>query len=955
MDKVEYKLRSDEIKKLIQQKDFAQAAEIADTIDWRRVKSVMMLCTISDVYKMNRRYENAKDLLLLAYDRRPGGRSIVYSLCELCLRTGDLVQAMEYYKEFVNVAPKDPGRYILQYKIYEDQDVSLEERIEVLEELKKHDYREKWAYELAYLYHRVGLATRCVEECDEMIACFGDGEYVVKAMELKMLHQPLTAEQQRVYDHRFDPKQEEEEFLDEEEVLDEEDDERSTGHDENAEERYSALDDGQAEEHTAVWKKEDVQVNMVTGDTIVYEPVRAEDLAEYDLRDTETNEEEPEEPEVPEESIDYADIEPSVEIPERIEEEEPDIFVKTMDVGQYNTINLQAALAQELKPYLDDGDDEYESESMEPEVVEPEISESQVEETPKETVIEEESEDIFDEEPIMVSEPDEVEKSEVFFGETGEINVNRPVSQANSYEKKMAEIEPPRAMADVLSQESDGQLRIVLPQGQAVEKQITGQMDIEDVLAEWERMKRENEEKRKAEVRRHVLQQTGSMFTEFEAAVRDGLLEKLEKDDSSNAVLPNQDADDIFVDQPADDIFADEPADDIFADQPVDDIFADQPTDGIFREADSEKTTEDFEDLEEAEEIEEIEEIKEIEDTEAIEDALEEQTEESEEAVEPEETAESEEEAESERDVEEGTVKVTPDEQAEESEEDVESEENAEETEEEPAEDSEEPEEESGDEQEAEEVKEKVRSMTREEREHFSSYIQSRQTREQIVKAIDDISLAAYTGNVIISGEVDVDTIPLAKKIIREIQSNDSNFSGQVAKISGNGLNQKNMDETIDRLQNGALIVQKASTMNEQTVTNLHKALQREDLGIVVVLQDDTKSMDQFLEQYDFLKGEFTSRIDVKALSNDMLVAYGKQYAREQEYAIDDLGVLALHNRIEKRQTIDHAVTMAEVREIVDEAISHARRISLGHFVGVLVGKRYDDEDMIIVSEKDFL
>ncbi len=653
-----------------------------------------------------------------------------------------------------------------------------------------------------------------------------------------------------------------------------------------------------------------------------------------------------------------------MEIPERIEEEEPDIFVKTMDVGQYNTINLQAALAQELKPYLDDADEEFESESIEPEVVEPESIEPQVEETEasEETVIEEDPEDILDEEPVRVSDPDEVEKSEVFFGETGEINVNRPVSQANSYEKKMAEIEPPRAMADVLSQESDGQLRIVLPQGQAVEKQITGQMDIEDVLAEWERMKRENEEKRKAEVRRHVLQQTGSMFTEFEAAVRDGLLEKLEKDDSSNTVLPNQDADDIFTDQPVDDIFAD---------QPVDDIFADQPTDGIFREADSEKTTEDFEDLEEAEEIEEIE------DTEAVEDALEEQTEESEDSEESEETADSEEAAESEdpaeseeeagaeEDVEEETAEETLDEQAEESDEDVVSEESAEETEEEPAEESKEPEEseeeseeseeESGDEQEAKEVKEKVRSMTREEREHFSSYIQSRQTREQIVKAIDDISLAAYTGNVIISGEVDVDTIPLAKKIIREIQSNDSNFSGQVAKISGNGLNQKDMDETIDRLQNGALIVQKASTMNEQTVTNLHRALQREDLGIVVVLQDDTKSMDQFLEQYDFLKGEFTSRIDVKALSNDMLVAYGKQYAREQEYAIDDLGVLALHNRIEKRQTIDHAVTMAEVREIVDEAIDHARRISLGHFVSILVGKRYDDEDMIIVSEKDFL
>ncbi|MDE7113845.1 MAG: hypothetical protein K2O57_06635 [Acetatifactor sp.] len=204
MDKYEYKVRAESIRELIAQRDYIQAAEIADTIDWRRVKSVMMLCTISDLYKINRRYEDARDLLLLAYERRPGGRNICYSLCELSIKTGEFVQAMEYYKEFVRVAPKDPGRYILQYKLYEDQDVSLEERIEVLEDLKKHDYREKWAYELAYLYHRVGLATRCVEECDEMILWFGEGEYVVKAMELKMLHQPLSAEQQEKYDHRFD-------------------------------------------------------------------------------------------------------------------------------------------------------------------------------------------------------------------------------------------------------------------------------------------------------------------------------------------------------------------------------------------------------------------------------------------------------------------------------------------------------------------------------------------------------------------------------------------------------------------------------------------------------------------------------------------------------------------------------------------------------------------------------
>ena len=200
MDKYEYKVRADEIKELIAQGDYVQAAEIADTIDWRRVKSVMMLCIISDLYKANRRYEDAKNMLLLAYERRPGGRTICYSLCELCIKTEEFVQAVNYYKEFVQVAPKDPGRYILQYKLYEAQDVSLEERIGVLEELKKRDYREKWAYELAYLYHRVGLATRCVEECDELILWFGEGKYVIKALELKMLHAPLTPATEGLFD-----------------------------------------------------------------------------------------------------------------------------------------------------------------------------------------------------------------------------------------------------------------------------------------------------------------------------------------------------------------------------------------------------------------------------------------------------------------------------------------------------------------------------------------------------------------------------------------------------------------------------------------------------------------------------------------------------------------------------------------------------------------------------------
>ena len=203
MDKYEYKIKEDEIKELIKMQEFEEAAEVADTIDWRRVKSVKILCIVSDVYKKLRRYEDSRDMLLLAYDRHPGGRTIVYSLCELAIKMGDTGQALEYCKEFIQLAPKDPGRYILQYKLYEAQEVRLEERITVLEELKKRDYREKWAYELAYLYHKIGMETKCVEECDELIVWFGDGRYVIKAMELKMLHQPLTPEQQEKYDNRF--------------------------------------------------------------------------------------------------------------------------------------------------------------------------------------------------------------------------------------------------------------------------------------------------------------------------------------------------------------------------------------------------------------------------------------------------------------------------------------------------------------------------------------------------------------------------------------------------------------------------------------------------------------------------------------------------------------------------------------------------------------------------------
>lgn len=943
MDKSEYKLRAEEIKDLISRGEYAQAAEIADTIDWRRVKSVMMLCTISDLYKINRRYEDARDMLLLAYERRPGGRTICYSLCELSIKMEEYVQAIEYYKEFVQVAPKDPGRYILQYKLYEAQDVSLEERIAVLEELKKRDYREKWAYELAYLYHRVGLAARCVEECDELILWFGEGKYVIKAMELKMLHQPLTPEQQEKYDHRFNapgshiPSQNSvqdngysgNQGYDQGYTQDGSYD-QGQGYDQNYTQDYSQdgnydQSQGYAQDYSQDGSYDQNQgyvpednYDRVSGDTQVYETVQ----------------------------------QPAQETSAQPVQDDFDIHVKTMDVGQYNTINLQAELAAGLREVL--GEEPKEdtakatSDSITRSIVAP-MMDSDTESLDYPEIAEVSEDD-------LESETEQIEGSEVFFGETGEIgdlsqvpeveteeilpeepaslkkqDVVPELSKAEVEPEATTPVEPPKELANVLAQESDGQISLVMPEAESIEKQITGQMNIEDILAEWERKKKENLEKREEEVRQHVLQQTGAMFTEFEQAVRDGLLEKLEKEKAVDADTVTDEVEELEeiadVNDETEEAPAEvseeepkrEPADTDIVDTEEVEELEEEPAVAEYEEESATEEPDAVVDMEVTQEpAAEIPEVPE-ETTAEIEEASEETTAETEEASE-ESVAEAEEEPE------EAVEEVHEDEQPQ--------------TPEPPV---------------VERDKAKVRALTREERELYAPFIQSKSAREQLVKAIDNISLAAYTGNVIITGEEGMDTLSLAKNMIREIQATDSNFSGKVAKISGHALNKKDVADTLSKLKNGALIIGKASEMNDTTVNTLYKALQQENQGIVIILEDTKREIDRFLEKHEKLKESFTARMDVEALSNDTLVAFGRQYAREMEYSIDELGVLALHTRIEDMQTIDHVVTVVDVKEIVDEAIAHANKKTLKHFFDVLFAKRYDDEDMIILTEKDFV
>ena len=876
MDKYEYKIKEDEIKELIKMQEFEEAAEVADTIDWRRVKSVKILCIVSDVYKKLRRYEDSRDMLLLAYDRHPGGRTIVYSLCELAIKMGDTGQALEYCKEFIQLAPKDPGRYILQYKLYEAQEVRLEERITVLEELKKRDYREKWAYELAYLYHKIGMETKCVEECDELIVWFGDGRYVIKAMELKMLHQPLTPEQQEKYDNRF--AKPEPEPVTEPVVQDE---------------------------------------NVPMGETI------------------------------------------------RIPSEEVDIQVKTLGLRQCDTINLQAEVAAGLKEYLDnqkaheDQDIDFEmadtSEFMmgvlatteivmpEGEVAAEEVAEESAPQEP-ESVVEEEISEVAQEEetqeesveeaePVQEAVPEaEHEKTEE--AETAE-EVKAPVPEDLEWQAG--------EMAKVLSVEGDGQISMVVPESVAIEKQITGQMNFSDIMLEWERMKLELEEKRKENVRQMVLKNTGSMFTEFEASVRDGLLEQLEKGKSMEEILPK--AEKLSVED-------------------IEEVSSDDEDDAVEELTEIEESVDDSVQMGELAEVVEEEELPEAEEVAEVEEIVEAEEEtEAEELPEVEEIAEVEEETEAEEEEELPEVEeITEVEEETEAEDLPEVEEIAEVEEEAEAEEEEEEvslEEADNISVEAEDDSQKdekpSRGLSKEERELFAPYIQGRESKAQLIRVLDTISLAAYTGNVVITGREGLDTIGLARSFVRNLQQEDQNFSGKVAKISGNSLNKRNVPEIVEGLINGALIVQKAGDINEATAKSLYKVLQQETRGIVIILEGTKRTINAFFEKFSILEPCFNARIDMEALSNEALVAFAKKYAREQECSIDEFGMLALHRTIAERQTSDHAVTIMEVKDIMDGAIESANRKTIGHFFSILAAKRYDEEDMIIIREKDFM
>lgn len=855
LDKYEYKVRTDEMKQLVREAKFAEAMEIADSIDWRRVKNTKMLCTVSDIYKINRKFEESKEVLLMAYEKNPASRSIVHSLCELCIKTDDVVQANEFLKEFIRLAPKDNSRYILRYKMLEAQDVSLEERISVLEEYKNREpLSEKWAYELAYLYHRVGLVTRCIEECDQLFLWFGEGKYVLKALELKQLHVPLTSEQQYVYDRQF----------------------YQTHRTHTPTTAYDGY-----EEATAP-KEEEIEVP--TMDVSEYNTINLQRELAESMKELMPDEDTAEESKV--EEVLFSDT--NAEAPPIFED--PFVYQEPIDLTQTPEVLLE----------------EEPEEVLEEEPVEAEVPEPEEEEIVFEDITEESVEDIANQvtkvykaitddvikqatQPLPSVEEKEQPKTTVITPETGnmtEISVSKEEKLQQGMTGKL-----PADMAKMLSQEYDGQIRLVVPETEKVEKQITGQLNIIDVMAEWERIKKEAEEKRAAEVRKHVLDYTGNLFIEFDEASNNTdifkemeLLLAGENEEEAETVEENENSTDAEIAETI------------------------EETEEILFEVPEEETDEDEVELEldlEDEIFEgevELELELELED-EAIEDEVELELDLEEEIIEDEVESEEEPEDEEEEDEKENTS---------------------------------------------------VRTFTSEEKMLFSSFIHTKKDKKKLMAALDEMSLAAYTGNVVITGEEVADTTTLAKAMIKSMQVSDSNFSGKVAKITGAGLDNKDIKEVLAKLENGALIVEKAHKMSEQSAEKLYKELEREGKGIVVIMEGPKSSMNEFMDKNVNLSKVFTARFDITGFSNKALVEFAKRYAKDQEYAMDELAELALHSRIEKMQTKDHKVTVDEVKEIVDGAIAKANKKNLKHFFDVLCSNRYDEEDMIILREKDF-
>lgn len=884
MDKYEYNLKLDQIKALSAEEGYMSAAEIADSINWNKIKNVNTLVKIGEIYEKAERYQDARDILLMAYDRSPIGRMIIYRLAEVAIKMGDYDAATEYYDEFVEIAPHDDMKYVLRYAIKKGQGASFDELITILEEYKDEEYTEEWAYELAYLYHKAGKADKCIDACDELILWFGDGPYVERALELKMLYQPLTKAQEENYRRFKAEKEKPAKIKDEAEVTE-----------------IGAME-------------------MVKGGEIVHDDVTIPQI--------------------------------------------------TVNQEKFNTVNLQQEIAKGMQQIMEAKGKNEVADTMD-------TIKKIVEDIPY-LKLEKEQEE-------YVQQPEETEHIATDEEIDGSLKLN---------------------FKELLGEDADGQMSMVMSEKTQLEHQITGQMSIQDVLEEWEKTRhaaeialKEAEQQKLESAKARALQEAGDIMERL-----NDVIPKLDA-----GVTPKELLEEEYLKVPVDIIeqkaAVKEPEEEqkpdmqeLYADETVDEVQEPQeaPEDTIDEAQEPQEAPEEaIEEVQESQEvpeeaIEEVQESREVPE-EAADEAKEpvgepediimaEESEKDEILMQPttmmpeitddmlnvdddtsdDETSQEKENVSEKRDfdhvtsfIEQEIAKMTAKNPGLEKKldmaktrkmpdislpEDLDSEE---------------------DDSKLKETKH-IKELTSEQKAIFSYFIPVKGMEDQICKAYNAVldhfnrKENASTGNLIIQGEQGCGKTMLATSFIKVLQKDGEQLTGKMGKIDAAALNKKDVQQVVRKITGGCLIIERAGDIDRSIAAQLSFLMEHDITGTLYILEDTSKGIKKALSMDEGFASKFTEKISVPIFTNDELVLFAKSYSAELGYKIDEMAILALHNRISNIERIDQATTLTEVKDIIDEAIDREAHSGLKKAISILTARRYTDDDRIVLKEDHF-
>ncbi len=856
MDKYEYNLKLDQIKALSAEEGYMSAAEIADSINWNKIKNVNTLVKIGEIYEKAERYQDARDILLMAYDRSPIGRMIIYRLAEVAIKMGDYDAATEYYDEFVEIAPHDDMKYVLRYAIKKGQGASFDELITILEEYKDEEYTEEWAYELAYLYHKAGKADKCIDACDELILWFGDGPYVERALELKMLYQPLTKAQEEKYRRFKAEKEKPAKIKDEAEVTE-----------------IGAME-------------------MVKGGEIVHDDVTIPQI--------------------------------------------------TVNQEKFNTVNLQQEIAKGMQQIMEAKGKNEVADTMD-------TIKKIVEDIPY-LKLEKEQEE-------YVQQPEETEHIATDEEIDGSLKLN---------------------FKELLGEDADGQMSMVMSEKTQLEHQITGQMSIQDVLEEWEKTRhaaeialKEAEQQKLESAKARALQEAGDIMERL-----NDVIPKLDA-----GVTPKELLEEEYLKVPVDIIeqkaAVKEPEEEqkpdmqeLYAEETVDEVQEPQeaPEDTIDGAQESQEVPEEAAD-EAREPVGEPEDIIMAEESEKDEILMQPTT------MMPEitddmlnvdddtsddETSQEKENVSEKRDfdhvtsfIEQEIAKMTAKNPGLEKKldmaktrkmpdislpEDLDSEE---------------------DDSKLKETKH-IKELTSEQKAIFSYFIPVKGMEDQICKAYNAVldhfnrKENASTGNLIIQGEQGCGKTMLATSFIKVLQKDGEQLTGKMGKIDAAALNKKDVQQVVRKITGGCLIIERAGDIDRSIAAQLSFLMEHDITGTLYILEDTSKGIKKALSMDEGFASKFTEKISVPIFTNDELVLFAKSYSAELGYKIDEMAILALHNRISNIERIDQATTLTEVKDIIDEAIDREAHSGLKKAISILTARRYTDDDRIVLKEDHF-